>query len=446
MQADTIPTHVKCEGERVTEETGVSFDSLDELCVSIIVSFLNPMEANQVEYVDKFLKEMVGRGWTEKKYFSSVKHLTYWTRYDLSDKEYAITAWNAVSRRLCGTDTDSSSEGSGGIGHLICLGGERESSSPLNTTFTFRDSPNAELIDYNSPLFDNKFPSEWSAVAATTDSYGRIRTFGGFNGRSSVSQCCVSPGAKDIRQADQKFKWKRKGRLPKACCFASACTTHDGHILVTGGGSTLFQGASVSSDVLLQVNSSYDLDVEFRKVASLHSLRCGHSSAALPSGKLIVTGGYAGGMDYMSSAECYDTVNDSWVPISPMNVARSGFGFGVSSNGAAYAFGGSSNGSNGHDTVEMYDERVGKWELLPQKMKSGRGYMGGCVGGGMGCLYAAGGVREYITQSSVECMDPRMNTWSYMHSIDELSQDPTEDTYENFHFGRTNFTMIYSMS
>lgn len=405
--------------------------------MSIIVSYLDPVEAMQVETVEKFVKEMVNRGWAEKKGYESIKHLTSTRRYDISDKEYSITAWNNVHG------------GSDCVGYMFCLGGEREISTPLNATFMFRDDPTSQLIDNNAPLRNDDFLASLSAVAATVDSYGRLRTFGGFNGQNAVSQCYITPMARDRRKCNQKFNWTPSGRLLKASCFASACTTSDGHILLTGGGSSLFQGATVTANTCIQMNSgSSESTLKWKQVSPMQHLRCGHSSAVLPSGKVIVTGGYAGGMDYLTSAESYDVFLDRWVPVAPMNFPRSGFGFGVSANGALYSYGGSSNGSNGQDTVEMFDERVGKWVVLPQKMKSGRGYMGGCVGGGSGCLYAAGGVRDYDPQCSVECMDPRTNEWMYMHPDPEPVWIPgaSEDTYETYHFSRTNFTMIYSMS
>jgi hypothetical protein len=413
---------------------------LDELCVSIIISFLDPFEAVLVENVEKFLQEMVGRGWKEKKTFKSIQHLTMMCRYDLSDKEYSVTAWKTMHG------------GASSRGYLFCLGGEREVATSQNATYSFRDDPNAQLVDYETPVQNHGgFPRDWSAVAATTDAYGRIRTFGGFNGRNSVAQCYIFPTATERKNNQVSIKWKPSGQLPNPSCFTSACTTLDGHIVLTGGGSSLFQGAAVSGNVFLQRNIGADSTFNWQRVASMQSLRCGHSSAVLPSGKVVVTGGYAGGMDYLASTEYYDAAQDRWVALAPMHSARSGFGFGVSPNGAVYSFGGSSNGSDGHDTVEMFDERVGRWELLPQKMQSGRGYMGGCIGGGSGCLYAAGGVKEYATRCSVECMDPRTNTWHYLHDVGEGTDgfddvNVEEDSYENFHFARSNFTMIYSMA
>lgn len=394
--------------------------------------------------VERFLQEMARRCWKEKKNIQSISHLTKVCRKDLTDKDYCLAAWKTMHG------------GPSSCGYLFCLGGEREAALSQNATYSFRDDPNAQLINYDDDMVASSdgFPRNWSAVAATVDSYGRICTFGGFNGRNSVAQCLVYPAESQRRNKEQEFKWKPSGQLPSPCCFASACTTFDGHVVVTGGGSSLFQGATVSRDTFLQRNSGADSTLTWQRIASMQHLRCGHSSAVLPSGRVLVAGGYAGGLDYLSSTECYDVALDQWTTQTraPMNFARSGFGFGSSPNGAVYAFGGSSNGSDGHDTVEMFDERVGRWELLPQKMRSGRGYLGGCVGGGSGCLYAAGGVKEYATRCSIECMDPRTNTWHYLHHVNEgpdgLGDDVhiDEDTYENFYFARSNFTMIYYMS
>lgn len=60
--------------------------------------------------------------------------------------------------------------------------------------------------------------------------------------------------------------------------------------------------------------------------------------------------------------------------------------------------------------------------------------------------------REYETRCSIECMDPRTNTWQYLHEVQEGADggaddvNVAEDSYENFHFARSNFTMLYTMA
>ena len=402
----------------------------------MLVSYLDPLDAVKCELVEKFLREMVRRCWKEKKSFQDISHITRIPRLDISDKEYSILAWKTMHG-------DSSYKGC-----LVCLGGNRNTVSPLNATYVFRDDPNTQLIDFTSPFYDTNFPETWSAVATTSDSFGAIRTFGGFDGSTSVSSCyrCIRVEKRRVENI-QQMVWRPCGQLPRPCCFASASTTCNGDIVITGGGSSLFQGASVSASTLLQRHTNDDYSMDWEYMAPMQTVRCGHSTAILPSGKMIAAGGYAGGLNYLSSTECFDCVLGRWLPLSSMKYARSGFGFGISPYGAVYSFGGSSNGSNGHDSVEMFDERVGKWEILPQKMKSGRAYLGGCCGGS-GILYAAGGVRDYVACCSIEFMDPRTNKWEYLHDMEKPGCNDTEmdsDSYESIHFGRSNFTMLYSM-
>jgi len=397
---------------------------LDELCVSTILSFLDPLDALQVEQVDVFLRGMVGRGWPEKKIYAPILHLTMPRRFDITDKTYALSAWLTINEE---NKFDKRR------GQLFCIGGEREDQDFENAIYLFGDNHSSQLgsLYYQEgDVRSSGFPRTVSAAAVTVDSFGRIRTFGGFNGEESTSD-----GYSFSPQERERAKWRRSGCAPHESCFASVCTTLDGDIVHTGGGSSLFQGSEVTPKAYIQRPTALSDDTTaWEEVASMQTVRCGHNSAVLRSGKVMVVGGYAGALDYLSSAEYYDAAVDKWIYLPPMHFPRSGFGFGLSPQGAVYAFGGSSDGSNGHDTVELFDERVGRWELLPQRMKANRGYMGGCFGGS-GALYACGGVAHYVKRSSMEFMDPRTQEWAFMQCVGRSN-----------YFSRYNFSMIYSMT
>ena len=50
--------------------------------------------------------------------------------------------------------------------------------------------------------------------------------------------------------------------------------------------------------------------------------RAGHTATLLPSGKVLVAGGYANG-GYLSSAELYDPATGSWSSTGSLGTARS---------------------------------------------------------------------------------------------------------------------------
>lgn len=428
-----------CNMEEFPASVPAAFATLDDLCLSVIVSFLNPMEAICTQTINKHFMEMVNRSWKDKRYIKPIQHLTKVKRRDLCDKDITVVAWKAVQQR-------------GFLkSRIYCLGGTRVGVHN-DATISFCDDSTA-ISSISCPEEENGFPTELSAPAATVDAFGRICSLGGFSGENSVSDCFVySPCTNnDTRIKDNiescsesasasAFRWSLCGSLPLPCCFASACTTINGTIFFTGGGSTLLQGATVSSETYLQTDPNV---IEWTKVSSMYHRRCGHSSALLPSGNIIVTGGYAGGMDYLTASETFDVSVNKWMPNKSMNFPRSGFGFGLSQHGAVYAFGGSPDGSNGHNSVEMFDERVGQWLLLESSMCAKRGYMGGCYGGGSGNFYAAGGVHNFDPSPTIEFMDPRTNRWQFLSFDNSIGASP--DSHDDFYFYRCNFTMLHSI-
>lgn len=152
----------------------------------------------------------------------------------------------------------------------------------------------------------------------------------------------------------------------------------------------------------------------------------------------MVAGGYEGGESYHQSAEIYDAHANIWMAIAPMSCKRSGFGLITSEmGGGVYAVGGSCDGTVGTDVVEMYDERVGRWEILSGKLICKRGYSGAC-GGSNGKLYTACGVHNNSFVSSIEWMDPRMNIWQ--QSVDAFFGTDTLGMLE-----RSDAPLVYLM-
>lgn len=64
----------------------------------------------------------------------------------------------------------------------------------------------------------------------------------------------------------------------------------------------------------------------------------------------------------MKSVDCYDPIEDCWVPIAEMSISRNSVGVGVL-DGIIYAVGGS-NESAIHKSVEAYNPTVGVWTSI----------------------------------------------------------------------------------
>ena len=93
--------------------------------------------------------------------------------------------------------------------------------------------------------------------------------------------------------------------------------------------------------------------------------------------------------------------------------------------------GGSPDGARGHNSLERYDPRVGKWEKLAS-MEHRRGYLAAKFAPN-GNLYAAGGssleqfdlfVMEAFHEE-IEVYDPRLDAWFAAGNLSEEIADLT---------------------
>ena len=88
--------------------------------------------------------------------------------------------------------------------------------------------------------------------------------------------------------------------------------------------------------------------------------RVSHTATLLPSGDVLVTGGYTGA--YLSSAELYDPATRSWSNTGSLGTAREWHTATLLPNGKVLVAGGF-NGTNGTalSSAELYDPAAGMW-------------------------------------------------------------------------------------
>lgn len=157
----------------------------------------------------------------------------------------------------------------------------------------------------------------------------------------------------------------------------------------------------------------------WRTVGGLISPRCGLALASDPRSTLLyAVGGYAGGTEYLASAEFFDTSIGRGGLLPPMGAARSGPGAAYGPDGAVYVVGGSADGNNALASAERLDPREGKWHSIPP-LPTARGYLS-AVFSLDGCLYAAGGAMNHGTEwacSAFERFDPRASAWEELPAL-----------------------------
>ncbi len=97
----------------------------------------------------------------------------------------------------------------------------------------------------------------------------------------------------------------------------------------------------------------------------LHFDKALHASIVLVgSHAILVCGGSETGSG--KGCESYDIAGDKWSPFPDMNVDRYIFGL-VEFQGSVYAIGGGDG-----DSIERFDEKSNRWQLLDYKLKEKR--------------------------------------------------------------------------
>lgn len=158
----------------------------------------------------------------------------------------------------------------------------------------------------------------------------------------------------------------------------------------------------------------------WRTVGALLSPRCGLGLAVDPRGTLLyAAGGYAGGTNYLSTAEFFDTHTGKAHALPAMTAARSGPGAAYGPDGAVYMVGGSADGNNALASCERIDPREGRWQSIAP-LPTARGYLS-AVFSADGCLYAAGGAMDRVDEKwacdAFERFDPRAGAWARLPAL-----------------------------
>ena len=155
--------------------------------------------------------------------------------------------------------------------------------------------------------------------------------------------------------------WTFVGELDAARSGHTATLLPDGRVLVTGG--KVYSAESSSGFTLTPSSELYDpatgLWVKTRR--PMADSRAGHTATLLPTGQVLVVGGYGSGA---SSAELYDPVLDVWWSARQVGQGRVGHTATLLPNGKVLVVGGSDqSGVANLTSVMLYNPVAGSWEV-----------------------------------------------------------------------------------
>lgn len=141
---------------------------------------------------------------------------------------------------------------------------------------------------------------------------------------------------------------------------------------------------------------------------ALSTARRGHTATLLPSGKVLVAGGFNDSSGYLSSAELFDPGTGTWIATGPMATNRIYHTATLLPNGKVLVAGGY-NGSALPD-AELYDPAAGMWKATSALNTARHAHTATLLPDGR--VLVAAGRSTSSSLSSAELYDPATGSWT----------------------------------
>jgi hypothetical protein len=199
-------------------------------------------------------------------------------------------------------------------------------------------------------------------------------------------------------------RWILTGSMHVARWQHVAVLLPSGHVLVAGGFAT-----ADSSPRSLKSAELFDPTTGIWTVTgSMTSARTDATATLLPDGKVLVAGGgYANGPE--RSAEIYDPVSGIWTEAAPMIAGRANHTATLLSDGEVLVAGGGCCGTDALASAELFDPASGTWARTGMLAAARRSHTAILLTDGRVLVY--GGDNYALAQTTAELYDPATGTW-----------------------------------
>ncbi|MDC8016240.1 kelch repeat-containing protein [Tahibacter soli] len=198
--------------------------------------------------------------------------------------------------------------------------------------------------------------------------------------------------------------WIPGGTLAAGRMNHTTTALPSGKALVVGGGL-----ASDGNSALTSVELYDPAANAFTAAAPLAVARRYHSATLMPSGKVLVVGGY-NGTNMLNTAVLYDPANNTWSGAGTMGKSRSLHTATLLASGKVLIVGGTEDGGGMPNTAEVYDPATNGWTPAGTITTVRFHHVAGLLGSGK--VLIAGGDNGPSAFDSVEIYDPATNAWS----------------------------------
>jgi len=163
---------------------------------------------------------------------------------------------------------------------------------------------------------------------------------------------------------------------------------------------------------LLLANPCAATPFEWSLTGSLNTGRVFHTATLLPSGKVLVAGGWDSNSVRVAMAELYDPATGSWSVTGSMNIPRIWHSATLLPNGLVLVAGGSSTAGS-EVTAELYDPATGTWSFTGNLNMARAIHSSALLSNGKVLVAGGSGLK------SAELYDPATGTWSTTGTLNE---------------------------
>jgi hypothetical protein len=143
-----------------------------------------------------------------------------------------------------------------------------------------------------------------------------------------------------------------------------------------------------------------------------------HSATLLPSGKVLIVGGYTGGFrsTVLASTELFDAATNTWTVAAPMPAPHAGHAAALLKNGKVLVVAGRSTGGDS-TAAELYDPVRNSWSGAGSMAVARTGHTALVLRSGKVLVW--GGFGPAGVNPPAELYDPDTNSWSLMPGTSE---------------------------
>lgn len=184
----------------------------------------------------------------------------------------------------------------------------------------------------------------------------------------------------------------------------SATLLPSGKVLIAGG----FSGSGGESNPYSSTELFDPQSRTFGQGASMSIGRSGHTATLLKNGKVLIVGGWTGRYALRRSAELYDPSTNTFAPTGNLIVERAGNTATLLQDGRVLIAGGEDRQEDALASAELYDPRTGTFTLTGSMAEPRGAHTATALKNGQ-VLIAGGGSGHYPSQNvyrSAELFDP----------------------------------------